>query len=261
MSASTFNLLGPALCAGLLFLSTHIPLGMQVLKKGIIFIDVAIAQWAATGMLLAHHAGFEDSIWLVQISALICALLGASLFSYTERWCGDQQEAFIGLTFVALATLDILLLAGNPHGGEALTQLLAGQLLWITYPQLLPLMISSAVILILYRPLMRWDRLGFYILFALAITASVQWLGVYLVFATLIIPALSSDKICGFRRVITAAITGVFGYGLGLLGSLLIDLPSGPCIVWSQLLLGSLVAGIIHFYTRPTCSTPPLTRQ
>jgi zinc/manganese transport system permease protein len=175
MTLDAWLLLAPAFCAGLLILSTHIPLGITVLNKGIIFIDVAIAQLAATGFLLAHRFEFDAS-WMLQVSALSCALMGAGLFSLTERYWAHLQEAIIGVSFVAIATLDILLLAKDAHGGEALTQLLGGQLLWITYPQLLHVALGSAIILLLYRPLLRLGRLGFYSLFAMAITLSVQWL-------------------------------------------------------------------------------------
>jgi zinc/manganese transport system permease protein len=247
MTIESLLLLTPAFCAGVLILGTHIPLGTHVLKKGIIFIDVAIAQLAATGFLLAHWAGFEDQVWLLQLGALCCALLGAGIFSLTERWFADIQEAIIGVTFVAIATLDILILSKDAHGGEALTQLLAGQLLWITYPQLLSVAIGSAIILSLYRPLLRLGRLGFYTLFALAITLSVQWLGVYLVFASLIIPALCSRQAKNPWRMICAFIIGILGYASGLIASMIWDLPSGPCVVWGQLLIGISIAAMIYF--------------
>ncbi len=253
MTMDNMSLLGPAFCAALLILTTHIPLGIQVLKKGIIFIDVAIAQLAATGFLLAHMAGYENNQWILQLSALGCALLGAGLFSLTERWFADVQEAIIGVTFVTIATLDILILSKDAHGGEALTQLLAGQLLWITYSQLLGVAIGSSFILLLYRVLLHRGHLGFYALFAMAITLSVQWLGVYLVFASLIIPALCSRNLKNPWRIICAFSIGILGYALGLSVSMIWDLPSGPCAVWGQLLIGCGASVVIKLAQGSSC--------
>ena len=110
----------PALAAGLLVAATHIPLGMQVLARGIVFIDIAIAQIAGVGVMTADFLGFEPRGIAVQVSALSAALLGALLLTWTERKWPDVQEAIIGVVFVLAATAEILLLAGNPQGGEHL---------------------------------------------------------------------------------------------------------------------------------------------
>jgi zinc/manganese transport system permease protein len=221
------GILLPALLAGLLLLVSHVPLGQQVLARGIIFIDLAIAQIAVLGVIAAHALGLGHATWGVQVAALGAALLGAAFLYYTDRRWPARQEAIIGSSFVLAASLGILLLARDPLAGEHLKDLLVGQILWATPADLLPLAILTAVFVPLWRwPGLRHKPLAFYTLFATLITASVQLVGVYLVFASLILPALASP-----RRVAPAWLIGAAGYLLGLLASAVWDLPSGAAIV------------------------------
>ncbi|HID81067.1 MAG TPA: metal ABC transporter permease [Chromatiales bacterium] len=227
-----FSILGPAFIAGLLILATHVPLGQEVLKRGIIFIDLAIAQIAGLGVIAAWRFGWETHGWEVQLIALTSALMAAAALGTLEKHYQQFQEALIGVTFILAATASILLLADNPHGGESLKDLLVGQILWITWDQLLSTALVTGFILLVWFSLRaRLSHLGFYLLFALAVTNSVQLIGVYLVFASLIIPALGS---AGNRKALLMGyVTGGSGYGLGLILSSLLDLPSGAVIVWS----------------------------
>jgi zinc/manganese transport system permease protein len=231
----------PAFLAGLLVLITHIPLGAQVLKRGIVFIDLAIAQIAALGVIAAGSAGLEPQGWAVQIAAGSAAVLGAFLLTWTEKRWPEVQEAQIGVLFVLAATGGVLLLAHNPHGGEHLRDLLAGQILWVSYPQLMAPAIGTVLVvaaLLFFRD--RLSRLGFYLIFALAVTASVQLVGVYLVFASLIVPALGVRHYRDGLRLPLAYLVGIGGYGCGLLLSMAFDLPSGALIVWCLTLLAIL---------------------
>lgn len=230
--AIDLSIIAPAFLAGLLVLATHVPLGTQVLKRGIVFIDLAIAQIAALGVIVAGMADL-DQAWAIQLAAGVAAILGAMLLTWTERRWPQVQEAQIGVVFVLAATGSLLLLAHNPHGGEHLRDLLAGQILWVGYSQLgLPLVATAAILLVLLRARSRLSRLGFYLLFALAVTVSVQLVGVYLVFASLIVPALGVRHYPAKRRVGLAYMTGLLGYAAGLILSTLYDLPSGALIVW-----------------------------
>ena len=85
LSAAEFSILLPAFVAGILVTATHVPLGTQVLARGIVFIDLAIAQIAGCGVLLADQLGFEPQGAAVQIAALTAALAGALLLTWTER--------------------------------------------------------------------------------------------------------------------------------------------------------------------------------
>lgn len=228
------SILGPACLAGLIVLSTHVPLGMQVLRRGIIFIDLAIAQVAALGVILAQYFGIGDRGLAVQCAAAIAALAGALLLAWTDRRWPRQQEPLIGTLFVLAATGGLLLLANNPQGSEHLKDLLVGQILWVTPAQLWPAGLISALLLGFLK--WRWERFGglfFYAAFAVAITVSVQLVGVYLVFASLIVPALATVKLDGRRRLFAAYGIGALGYAAGLVLSALFDLPSGALIVWT----------------------------
>ena len=235
----SLSILAPAFVAGLLVLATHVPLGHQVLKRGIVFIDLAVAQIAALGVIAADMMGLEPQGWAVQVAALSAALLGAFLLTWTEKRWPEVQEALIGAIFVLAASAGILLLANNPHGGEHLKDLLAGQILWVGMHQLVPAAVVTAVILALWFGLkQRIGRVGFYLLFALAVTASVQLVGVYLVFSTLIMPALAVRDWSESSRLRSAYGIGIAAYLLGLVASALLDLPSGAVIVWALALTG-----------------------
>jgi len=238
------SIIAPAFVAGLLVLATHVPLGREVIKRGIIFIDLAIAQIAGLGVIIASHAGWEPHGVEVQLIAMGSALTGAFLLSRAERFFGQYQEAAIGVTFVLAATAGIILLANNPQGGEHLKELLVGQILWVEWQQLLmPALIACITLSLWFAKPVLFHRSSFYLFFAVAVTSSVQLVGIYLVFASLIVPALATIKITSNQRAFWLAyVLGAAGYGLGLLCSALFDLPSGAVIVWVMFLLTILVS-------------------
>ena len=233
------SILLPALIAGLLVVATHVPLGTVVLARGIVFIDIAIAQIAGAGVITADLLGFESHGIAVQLAALSAALAGALFLTWTEKRWPKYQEAIIGTVFVLAATLATILLAGNPHGGEYLKELLVGQILWVSNTQLLVVALLTVVICGVWFGIgeRRIGRIGFYVLFGLAVTASVQMVGVYLVFASLIIPALATRE-SRSRRLAKAYAVGAIGFAAGLIVSVLTDLPTGAVIVWSMAVIG-----------------------
>jgi zinc/manganese transport system permease protein len=240
-SALEFSILIPAFLAGLLVTATHVPLGIQVLQRGIVFIDLAIAQIAGLGIMGADLLGWAPQGWAAQGVAMSAAVVGAIVLTWAEKRWPDVQEATIGVSFVLAASAAILLLAGNPHGGEHLKDLLVGQILWVNFSTLLPVLLVYVVVLALWFGLGdRLGRAGFYVLFACTVTVSVQLVGVYLVFAGLIIPALATRKFVA-RRLPAAYATSAAGYALGLVLSSLFDLPSGAVIVWSMAVIAIAV--------------------
>jgi zinc/manganese transport system permease protein len=244
LSTLDIDILGPPFAAGLLVLSTHVPLGRQVLQRGIIFIDLAIAQIAGMAVIAAHTLFVEPRAWAVQAIAAAAALGGALLFYVTERRWSKVQEAFIGCAFILAATGGILLLSQNPHGGENLKEMLVGQILWVSYGTLVPVAILYAAILALWFAVGVRSSMMFYLSFALAVTASVQLIGVYLVFASLIIPALA---VMHSRRPLAwGYVVGIVGYTLGLVASALFDLPSGAIIVWTLAAAALLFVAALH---------------
>jgi zinc/manganese transport system permease protein len=227
MTHTLLGILLPAFCAGVLVLLTHVPLGRLVLERGIIFIDLAIAQVAGLGVVAADAAGFAPHGWSVQISAALAALAAAGVLIWTERRLAHVQEAIIGIVFVVAASLQIIVLSFNAHGAEHLKDLLVGQILFVSMEELWPVALLYAGVLAAWATVdLRRQRVAFYAIFAIAITASVQLVGVFLVFASLIVPAVAARGQLARGYAIGAA-----GYVVGLIASALLDVPTGAAIV------------------------------
>ena len=211
-----------------------------MLRRGIIFIDLAVAQIAGLGVIAAARLGWEPHGWRAQLAAVAGALVGALALGLAERRLGRHQEAVIGVAFVLAASGGVLLLAGDAHGGDALRELLAGQILWVDWSLLARAAAVTAALLGGWALLGAGARrgIGFYLLFAVAVTLSVQLVGVYLVFASLIVPALATVRQPPHRQLPTAWVLGLAGYGAGLTLSAWLDLPSGAVIVWCLALAG-----------------------
>lgn len=244
------GILLPGLAAGLIVAATHVPLGMRVLARGIVFVDLAVAQIAALGVVVADYAGFEARGTVMQLAALGAALCGAGVLSWTERRWPELQEALIGVAFVLAATAAILVLAHNPHGGENLRDLLSGQILWVSFASLtVPALASAAILAAWFAVGTRRGSTVFYVLFACAVTISVQLVGIFLVFATLIVPALAT-RYATAGRMAKAYAVAIAGYALGLAVSALVDAPSGPMVVWTMAAAG-VVAAVAEGRRRP----------
>ncbi len=245
------SILLPAFLAGLLVLATHVPLGQQVLNRGIVFIDLAIAQVAGLGVTAADAFGFAPEGWRVQVAAVTAALIAALVLTWTEKKWPEVQEALIGVLFVVAACVELLILADNPHGGEHLKDLLVGQILWVSAASLIPVALLYAVALVVWFGMRgRLGKVGFYVLFALVVTQSVQLVGIYLVFASLIVPALAAKRYAERFRLWIGYAVGLIGYVLGLVVSSLFDLPTGAVIVVS--LLVTFLAAVMVSLTVPS---------
>lgn len=231
MNSTELDILLPALLAGMLVLSTHVPFGREVFARGIIFIDLAIAQIAGLGVIIAYSAGIHEG-WQVQLAAACAALLGAVFLYWAEHMWQEAQEAVIGAAFIVASCASLLLIANHPQGSEHLKEILIGQILWVDYVQLVPVAVLYTVVLFLRRYFAAsQNRLPFYLLFAVTITASVQLVGVYLVFASLILPALAVYRMRPNRQLPVAYLLGAIAYLSGLIAASMLDLPAGPMIV------------------------------
>ena len=179
----------------------------------------------------------------MQLSAVSAALLASACLHWTEKRWPKSQEPLIGILFVLAATGSILLLAENPHGAQHLKDLLVGQILWSTWQSLIPVALLYALLLTVW---FKWHNQighrGFYVIFAFVVTASVQLVGVYLVFASLIIPALATQQLRGNRRLIAGYTLGAAAYVAGIGLSALFDLPTGAVTVWTMALF-AIVTG------------------
>jgi zinc/manganese transport system permease protein len=220
--------LGVPILASLLLTLALVPLGNQVLQRGVVFADLAIAKWAALGSLAASSLAQPA---LAAPASLAFALLAVAAVHLIMTYVGQQREAMIGLLYVLAASMAALVISRDPHGAQALSAVLNGDLLWTTGPDLLPLGAAAiAVLAWTAAPSGTLRQRLFLPVFALAVTASVAAAGVYVVFASLIAAPLA---LCQLRKrpVWLAVLVCWCGYGAGLLCSALGDWPTGPSVV------------------------------
>ena len=250
MSVLTF-LLAPMI-ACLVLTGIHTYLGIHVVARGVIFVDIALAQSAALGLTLALLFGFEPESQVAYTFALGFTSLTALFFAYFKEK-RIPQEAIIGVTFAVFSAVGILLMSNLPHGAEHLQYLLSGNILWVTWPQIAKTAIIYSVLgLVHYKfrhqflaasmeateakqmgmSITLWD-LFFYLSFGLVITSSVQMGGILLVFSFLIVPALCSMLFFTslWHRLVFSWGIGVIASMVGISASYFLDLPTGPAIV------------------------------
>lgn len=242
-----WSILAIPMLAGLIVISTHVVLGREVLRRGIIFIDLTIAQVAAVGVIIAETFEVSGAAWHAQAAAGVAALIAAAVLAATERRWPQLQEALIGSLYVVAASAAILLLANNPHGAEHLSEILTGQILWVKLSQLWPAAVLSVLVLAIWFGIGQQRRWLFYFLFALTVMASVQLVGVFLVFASLILPALASTGLGEKPGLLLGGLLGATGYALGLWLSVIADLPAGPLIVCTLALMALMAAVTRHW--------------
>jgi zinc/manganese transport system permease protein len=240
--------------------------GLHVLLREVIFVDLALAQVAALGTVVAIAAGYAPESRTALLYSLAATVLGAVLFTFTRRRRGAAvpQEAIIGITYVIATAAAILVADRAPEGAEHIKELLAGTVLWVTWPVVIRDLVIFAAVGLFHWLFRRrfvqiseradeavsqgvrvhlWDFL-FYLSFGLVITLAVTTAGVLMVFAYLVAPAilaLSTSRRWGVRM----AIAWSAGFGasvLGLLSSYWWDVPSGPAIVCSLGLFLALFA-------------------
>ena len=229
-------------------------LGLHVLLREVIFVDLALAQIVAMGAVIAFYFGYEHGTPQSFAISLAAAVVAAAIFSYSRtRNARVPQEAIIGITYVVASAATILVADRAPEGAEHIKELLAGTIIWVTWPTVFKAFRIVATVGIIYYLLrhrfhlisedperayaqgMRvrlWDFV-FYVLFGLVITVSVEIAGVLMVFAYLVAPAiiaLAASSSWG-KRIGLAWLVGLTASAVGLLASYRWDLPSGPAIV------------------------------
>ncbi len=211
-----------ALVCGLLALA---PLGEQVLARGVVFIDLAVAQAAAAAALWIAALVDHPSELAAQAAAIGGALACAAAVALAARRWPAQREALIGLVYVLGAAVALLGARQDPHGRERMTQLLAADVLWAQWAQV-ALLAAAAVAVLAAR---RWlARNGvFFPLFAVAAALAVQVLGLFVVFAALIAPALWRRAGASWPLALALALGACVA---GLAASWLLDAPSGACV-------------------------------
>ena len=240
--------------AGLTLVAIHAWFGLHVLARGVVFVDLSLAQVAALGLTVAilagHDISSEAGYWYAAAFALGGALLFALLRAAGAR---IQQEAIIGIVYAVSASLGVLALDRAPQGAEHIKQLMIGSILTVTPQEVATIAALYAVIGTVHatfrrqlvevsfepdvaaargRRILLWDVV-FYGSFALVVTSSVRVAGVLLVFSWLIVPAALAGALGGGlgRRLVPAWTLGAAMTAAGLYAAWHWDLPTGPAMV------------------------------
>ena len=235
-----FDIFYLPLIAGLLISITHVPLGFRVIDKGIVFLDIAIAQIAVLGMVLLNFFHFHDNKFILTVLNFLFVIFGSFVLLITEKKFKKFQEAIIGAVFVVCASLILLLLSKDPHGSEQLHLHFSGRILWVNQSELIILggLALSFLLLFFKNNQFLINEYLFYFLFAITITISVKIIGIYLVFASLILPPISTLLVKRYKFQL-AFLVAFISYALGLALSFWFDLPTSPLII--------VTMGIISF--------------
>ncbi|HET8624886.1 MAG TPA: iron chelate uptake ABC transporter family permease subunit [Gemmatimonadales bacterium] len=245
----------PPLAACLVIVAIHSYLGLHVLAREVIFVDLSLAQMAALGSAVAILAGSAPDSTAAFVYALGFTTIGAALFALTRTAAHGRvpQEAIIGIVYVVASAAALLVADRTPRGGETIKDILVGSLLWVTWPTIARLAVIYAAIGIFHWMLRRrfltisfepetalangwrirwWDFL-FYLSFGIVITFSVPIAGVLLVFSFLVVPAAIAFQFASRQGTLALAswVAGALASAAGLWISFHYDLPTGPVIV------------------------------
>ncbi len=265
---SGLELMLPPFVACMILVAMLSYLGLHVIAREVIFVDLSLAQMAALGSLsaLLFHVAPESAI--TYVFALAATAVGAFLFALT-RTAGRRgrvpQEAFIGIVYVVASAAAVLVANKVPGGGEAVEKTLVGSLLWVTWPTILKLAIAYAALGVFHYALRRrfltisfhpeqaeaehwpirlWDFL-FYLSFGVVITLAVPIAGVLMVFSFLVVPAVIANLFTADKQKLTIISwsSGALASILGLWLSYTKDLPTGPLVVcmYGLLLIGAVI--------------------
>lgn len=266
----------PGFLACLLLTGFLAYLGLHVLAREVIFVDIALAQIAALGTAVASFFDVEPHTAASYLWSLGFTFVGAALFALTRGLRKRvPQEAFIGIIYAVAAASAILVAKFLAHGDEEIKEILIGSLLTVTLPQVGITALIFAALAVLHvvfrrkflqlsfehdrpehegwRPML-WDLL-FYASFGVVITSSVQMAGVLLVFSFLIVPAVFSALFTKrlSLRLVMAWLLGALVSAVGLWGSFKLDLPTGAAVVVTfgiALLLGALARVVLSLRER-----------
>ena len=245
----------PPLVACLVIVAIHSYLGLHVIAREVIFVDLSLAQMAALGSAVAILAGSQPESRMAFGYALGFTTLGAALFALTrsDRKGRVPQEAIIGIVYVVASAAAILVADRTPRGGEAIKDILVGSLLWVTWPTILRLAVVYAAVGLFHWVLrkrfltisfhpetalangwrIRWWDFWFYLSFGVVITFSVPIAGVLLVFSFLVVPAAIAFQFTQRTRMLALLswTAGALASAAGLWISFQYDLPTGPVVV------------------------------
>jgi len=258
MMEGFFGMMAAPVIVSIVLVAMHGYLGGHVVRRGVIFVDIALAQVSAFGVAVAMLLGVEHGTNAAWFSGLGATFLGALLIAATRggrRHDKLPQEAYIGIIYAVFSAAMILILTQVPHGTEEINHLLVGSILWVTWHQVLKTAVLYAVLgAILWwahgrlraisddpeaarargLSLKRWDFL-FYAVLGTVVTSSVQIAGVLLVFTFLVVPTVMvyrrGSGVGEVGHLLRVLVIGVLAVVLGAAASYGLDLPTGAAIV------------------------------
>jgi zinc/manganese transport system permease protein len=255
---TAIEILLPAFALAVLLIASHVHFGLHVLARGIIFVDLALAQVAALGISVGFALGYDPHGGEALIFAFLGAVLAATGFALLRIVPGTTaREVIIGCVYVVATALSIMILSQSGQGMEELKALLNGSLLFVSWSEISWTAAAYAVVAVIQalgwrrfralslgagdaRPGLAWE-FAFFLSFAAMITISVYLAGILVVFAFLIIPAFTASLLlAGFgRRLVAGWAIGIAGTLAGLAAAYGLDLPVGAAVVTA---LGLLLA-------------------
>jgi len=269
LNLGILDIMAPAFFECLVLVGIHSYLGIHVIKRKVIFVDLALAQIAAlgttVGFLFGILPGSTGAYWF----SLGFTFVGAAVFAVSRfRHEKVPQEAIIGVTYAIAAAVAILVIDKAPHGAEHIKELLTGSILWVKWTTIFNAGIIYIIIGIFHYIFRRqfllisedaekaheqglsvrfWDFL-FYVSFGVVITHSVGTAGVLLVFVFLVVPAIVSIIITDvlWKQLVIGWGLGVVVSILGLYISYVADLPSGPTVVAFYGIVLAIVAIVVY---------------
>ena len=244
------DLMIPPIVAALVILSIHAYLGLHVIARGVIFVDLAFAQIAALGATVGFLMGVEHDTPSALAFSIGFTLVGALIFSFSRlEETVVPQEAVIGITFVVASAAVILIAGFTAEGAEHIAETLTGTLIWVSWPEIIRMAVAYTILAVIYfvfrKPFLSvslgevhaprargWDFL-FYVLFGIVISFSVPVAGVLMVFSALVIPAVVAFLFTSRFRVALgiAWAVGTVTVVTGVVASFVSDIPTGPLLV------------------------------
>ena len=258
----------------------HAYLGIHVIAREVVFVDIALAQIAALGATAAFVFGWELETWESYAFGLGFTIFGAVVLALTRtRERHVSQEAVIGVVYAVSSAAAVLVADRSPHGAEHLRGMLVGSILSVGLPELLKVAGLYALIGVFHwlcrRPFflistdpaeafrqgvrVRWWDFLFYASFGVVVTSSVRIAGVLLVFSYLIVPALAGILVGGILR--TRLLVGwAFGTAvsvLAMLASAVLDLPTGATVVCAFGVCLLALGAIASLRGRPAPASTP----
>jgi zinc/manganese transport system permease protein len=277
---SIFDLLLPAFVASLILTGIHAYLGVHVVERGVIFVDLSLAQIAALGSTVAYLMGYDLHSGGAYLFSLGFTFLGAAIFamSRVHRKTRIPQEAVIGIVYAVSAAMAILIMSKATQETEHLKEMLVGNILSVTWPELAKTAVLYSLVGVFHYVFRKkflaismdeaeaerqglnvrfWDFL-FYVSFGFVVTSSVAVAGVLLVFCFLIVPSVAAmlfSERLGARLAIGWGMGALVSAG-GVALSFVMDLPTGATIVATFGVTLLLLAGIRWAFLRRPAAVP-----